>query len=436
MEEEGQEVCFDALPDSVACAILSKLRDAQTVAQCAAVCRRWRALCAAVDALSFESFQLFEKRVGRASKASCLEAIVSRMLLRSDGVRELGICYHPVEWPWIRGDHFSEDKVCAWLGHVRASLEKLVLVDPNRERPQPLKLLQLSRCPRLRWLNLCYGIIPDLPGDMKRMESLRTCVLDLIAITDSALEALLLLCPCLEDLRLNSCKGLRAPSLVSPRLASLELVHEMDMCEATVACLSLDTPKLTRLSLSYVEELIADGEALLELGLLCHVRPRIRDLSYLTALQMKGEVWLLESIVELVRLGANVTQLHVDAVIDNKSPIQLDALFRHLPLLTKLYIGADMFECVQAGAAGVTGSATLRLPRLEEIVAVVCSGSNGCIAVLATLLRCSSSLRSLRINAHQLSKGVGNITFFTDVLGLQREFSQVEIVLDCPYTLL
>ncbi len=54
---------FDVLPDSVACLILSKLKSAQMVAQCAMVCRRWKMLSQLVDTLAFESFKLFEKKV-------------------------------------------------------------------------------------------------------------------------------------------------------------------------------------------------------------------------------------------------------------------------------------------------------------------------------------------------------------------------------------
>ena len=54
---------FDVLPDSIAILIFSKLENAQMVAQCAMVCRRWKALTALVDTLTFESFKLLEKKV-------------------------------------------------------------------------------------------------------------------------------------------------------------------------------------------------------------------------------------------------------------------------------------------------------------------------------------------------------------------------------------
>lgn len=54
---------FDVLPDSIACLILSKLENAQMVAQCAIVSKRWKMLTQLVDTLTFESFKLFEKKV-------------------------------------------------------------------------------------------------------------------------------------------------------------------------------------------------------------------------------------------------------------------------------------------------------------------------------------------------------------------------------------
>lgn len=54
---------FDVLPDSIAILILSKLENAQMVAQCAVVCHRWKMLTRLVDTLTFESFKLLEKKV-------------------------------------------------------------------------------------------------------------------------------------------------------------------------------------------------------------------------------------------------------------------------------------------------------------------------------------------------------------------------------------
>lgn len=51
------------------------------------------------------------RKVDKNSKASCLEEIVTHMLLNSNGVRNLKISYHPVVWPWIPNDYFSEEKV-------------------------------------------------------------------------------------------------------------------------------------------------------------------------------------------------------------------------------------------------------------------------------------------------------------------------------------
>lgn len=52
---------FDVLPDSIVCLILSKLKNAQMVAQSAMVCHRWKMLSQLVDTLTFESF--IEKKV-------------------------------------------------------------------------------------------------------------------------------------------------------------------------------------------------------------------------------------------------------------------------------------------------------------------------------------------------------------------------------------
>jgi len=59
----GAMANFDVLPDSIAILILSKLENAQMVAQCAVVCHRWKMLTRLVDTLTFESFKLLEKKV-------------------------------------------------------------------------------------------------------------------------------------------------------------------------------------------------------------------------------------------------------------------------------------------------------------------------------------------------------------------------------------
>ncbi|KAJ7300238.1 hypothetical protein O6H91_06G023400 [Diphasiastrum complanatum] len=429
-------VCyFDLLPDSIACLILSKLKNAQAVAQCATVCRRWRILAQSVDTLTFESFKLFEKRVDKSAKASCVEAIVSKVLPHTNGLRDLNISYHPVVWPWIPHDHFSEQTVCHWLKHVRCSLERLVLVDPNSANPQPEKLIHLSECKRLHWLNLCYGVIPDIPSSCRRFEHLKTCFLGLIVISDDALQTFVKLCPSLEDLKVNSCKGLQAPCLVAPNLLSLEFA-KMDVCDRNIACVTVEAPKLVKVCLSYVEELKADGQAILELDLLCHVRPRLRHLPGLASLYLNGEMWELESILELFKLGTNLSKLHVDAVIRDKRPMQLEP-FYHMLELRSLYLGADLFECLQAASVSTCNlKSRICLPKLEDVTAVVHFGNIGCVAVLAALLKYSTSLKTLQINARKMNKSMGNEAFFTNVLHLQKEYPQVTISLSCPECLI
>lgn len=92
-------------------------------------------------------------------------------------------------------------------------------------------------------------------------------------------------------------------------------------------------------------------------------------------------------------------------------------------------------QCLQA--AGGAGAAfmrmhTMTLPKLENISAVVGCGNNDCISVLGTLLKCAPALQTLRIDAEELRKSMDNVKFFTNVLGLQRDYSQVKISLICP----
>lgn len=427
---------FDVLPDSVACLILSKLKSAQMVAQCAMVCRRWKMLSQLVDTLAFESFKLFEKKVDKNSKASCLEAIVTHMLLNTSGIRNLKISYHPVVWPWIPNDYFCEEKVCNWLRHVNMSLEQLTLVDPNRAKPQPEKLLRLSECKKLQWLNLCYGMIPEVPSSCQRFEQLRTLYLDLIAISDESLATLVDLSPLLEDLKVNSCKGLHSPNLSALNLASLEFANNLDVSTAMIQRVSVNAPKLVKVSLSHVEKLVIDGSALLELDLLCHVRADIRELPALTNLNIGGESWALDSLTHLIRLATNLCCLHVDAVIDWKYPVQIQSILHHLLELHSMHIGADFFECLQAGVGtGPLGISSMSLPRLESLSVVVGCGSHSCILVLSTLLKCAPILHTLTIDAEDLRKSMDNITFFTDILGLQRDHPHVKVTLVCPNSL-
>ena len=65
-----------------------------------------------------------------------LQAIVTRFLGGTLAVRHLSISYHPVVWPYIATDHFSDESVLTWIAHVSPSLEMLTLVDPNRISPQ------------------------------------------------------------------------------------------------------------------------------------------------------------------------------------------------------------------------------------------------------------------------------------------------------------
>lgn len=423
---------FDGLPDGVVCLVFSKLHLAQSVALCSTVCRRWNALCYTVDTLTFESFQLFENRAETKRKASCIEDVVTGMLLKSKGIRNLKITYHPVVWPWIQGDYFSEVKVCRWLEHVNGSLEKLSLVDPNLVKPQFDRLIHLSACRKLRWLHLCYGTIPEIPARCNRFGLLKSCLLDLIVISDSALETFVELCPLLEDLKINSCRGLVNPQIRGPSLVCLEVVNELDGCVQSIQKLHGNAPKLVKISLSYVKELITDGQGLLELELLCHVKPQIHTLSSLNSLYMKGHAWELDSVSELVRLGTNVKLLYIDVELREKNPLRLDYFIGHLQDLNSLYLGADLFECLQAGAKFISSFQWMTLPVVVDITVVMNNGNEHCTTVLGIFLKCSRSLKTLRIKAEPLENTFENLSFFTRVLALQRNYPQVEIAFGLP----
>ncbi|XP_024377143.1 uncharacterized protein [Physcomitrium patens] len=352
---------FDVLPDSIACLILSKLESAQMVAQCAMVCHRWKTLARLVDTLTFESFKLLEKKLDKNRNASCLETIVTQMLLKTHGIRILKISYHPVVWPWIPNDYFSEDRT----------------------------LVELA--------------------------------------------------PILEDLKLNSCKGLRTPHFTALKLTSLEFANDMDVATTPITMVTVNAPSLVSVSLSHVEELVMNGFTLQNLALLWHVRPNIRELPVLESLHISGESWALDCVTHLIRLGTNLRSLRIDAFFERKYPIQLQSLLRHLQELVSIHIGADFFECLQT--AGGAGAAFMRmhamvLPRLENIMVVISCGNNNCISVLVSLLKCAPALRILRIDAENLRKSMDNVMFFSNLLGLQRDYPQVKVSLACPQTLL
>ena len=334
---------FDSLPDGVICLIFSMLGLAQTVAQCAMVCRRWKNLSQIVDTLTFESFQLFENRAESKRKASSIEAVVSSMLLKTNGVRDLKIAYHPVVWPWIDDDHFSEKNVCTWIQHVKPSLEKLTLVDPNRTTPQPGKLIHLSDCKRLQWLNICYGSIPNIPLECHPFSLLKTCFLDLIVITDSALMDFVQLCPLLEDLTINSCPGLQSPHIRAENLKCLEFLNNLGNV-APIQRLCVNAPKLVKASLSYVKELVTEGDGISALVLMCHVKPRIQSMPSLNSLYMHGQNWELDSISEYIRLATSLQQLHIDVKLEAKHPLRIDRFLGQLQHLNSLYIGSDFFK--------------------------------------------------------------------------------------------
>jgi hypothetical protein len=171
-----------------------------------------------------------------------------------------------------------------------------------------------------------------------------TLHLDLIFIYDSALETLVELSPMLEDLKLNSCKGLRTPHLTALKLTSLEFANDMDVATTPITVVTVSAPNLVSVSLCHVEEVVMDGFSLQNLDLLWHVRPSIRELPVLEDLHISGESWALDSVTHLIRLGTNLRSLHIDAFIERKYPIQLQSLLRHLQELVSIHIGADFFE--------------------------------------------------------------------------------------------
>lgn len=77
----------------------------------------------------------------------------------------------------------------------------------------------------------------------------------------------------------------------------------------------------------------------------------------------------------------------------------------------------------------------MTLPKLENITAVIGWGNTDCISVLGTLLKCAPALQTLRIDAEELKKSMDNVLFFTNLLGLQRDYPQVKISLVCPHIL-
>ncbi|KAI5067243.1 hypothetical protein GOP47_0017771 [Adiantum capillus-veneris] len=326
-------------------------------------------------------------------------------------------------------------QTCLLEQHVRTSLERLTLVDPNLATPQRNRLVYLSNCKKLQWLNLCYAFIPSLPPQCEAFDMLTSCSLDLVVITDSALTSFVQLCPFLECLRLNSCTGLQSPHIRAPSLRCLEFVSNLG-CVEPIQRICADAPNLQHVFLSYVEELRTEGEGLLELDLMCHVKPSLQLLPLLSSLSMHGPMWNLDSISEYIRLGPSVQVLYIDVKLEEKKPVKIDQFFGHLQNLKTMYIGSEFFECLQAGAKLSSTMRKVSLPSLEEITVAVTRGDPHCITILSMVLRCSSSLKKLQINAESLENSTENAAFFTCVLALQRIYVHVEILLTCPSSLL
>eukprot|EP00271_Cylindrocystis_brebissonii_P003973 TRINITY_DN15273_c0_g2_i1.p1 TRINITY_DN15273_c0_g2~~TRINITY_DN15273_c0_g2_i1.p1 ORF type:complete len:436 (+),score=65.80 TRINITY_DN15273_c0_g2_i1:927-2234(+) len=429
---------FDSLPDPVACCILSRLDDAQKLAQCATVCRRWRQLAEWVDALTVVPFEFCDKRM-EGRRAQDVQAIVNHVLFRTSSVRRLSISYHPVVWPWLPQDHFQEEAVVSWLCHVASSVEILTLVDPNRTTPQKDRWLQLSHCRRLSHLSLCYGLVPVIPPLCQPFESLRTVSLALVTLTDSSLQDLLALCPLLNTLLLNSCHGLLSPLLTSASLTDLTLANDFtDISHTPISSIVLDTPKLENLLIvQQVASLVAQNvSSLVHLELRCHVQTTVREaFPSLKVLHLAGRDWTVDSFTELVRQCPSLRVLAVDIALSLVMPVRLDWLLRRCLDVEELTIGVDLFQCLHAGSKNLLRCCQqLRLLRLRSAHIAYDSGDKMCVEIFTGLLKCAPALKALEADARGLERV--NLSFFSDILQLQRDYPQVKFSLPSPSRLM
>ena len=113
---------------------------------------------------------------------------------------------------------------------------------------------------------------------------------------------------------------------------------------APIQSVCVNAPKLIKASLSYVKELVTEGEGLLELVLMCHVKPRIQSMPSLSSLHMHGHSWELDSISEYIRLATSIQHLHIDVKLEEKHPLRIDHFLGQLQHVNSLYIGSDFFK--------------------------------------------------------------------------------------------
>ncbi|XP_002979477.2 F-box protein At1g10780 [Selaginella moellendorffii] len=387
------EGLMDVLPDAIVQHLLCLLSNAEDVAACSCVCKRWRELMGSVRRLVFPR--------SLSDKGLHSSTLVSRMVRSTAELEEL-VVYCTL----------TSAGLMECVAHAAKSLKLLEFrVEEGSDKAcvGKLEVLSCSSCD-LETLRLWGGILLHSPVGLRSFTGLRTLEVVGARIRDGALRGILAACPALRELALLGCDGIRS---VCVELKELERCR-LDFCGSGDNCfVSVAAPKLRVLEVqgaSYIR--IAEDSSLQHLsiakqtGMLANVE--VGKLPALASLSIRGLQWDWGAIQKMLQSATQVETLYMkiefcgdDEAFEPFRDIDFGDFLTSHPKLKKLDAHGALFASLVLKEEIATPPLALRL---EEANITIRSPLNAerKLQVLKSMISWSPLLRKVRLRITQM----------------------------------
>lgn len=214
---------MDSVPDAIVQYILSHINNAQDVAVCNCVSKRWK------DSLPYIRSLYFPRNSFDNHGGDSPDEVVWRMVSRIEKLEEL-VVYSP----------FSGAGLSSWLLAVSSSLTHLELrMDNLTEQAcneSTSKLDCINAAKNLKSLKL-WGVLMTHCPKWEAFQELQNLEIVGARLEDSALSTVLRACPNLTNLLLLGCEGVRSVSIEMPHLEQCKLdFYGLGNCSFSMYC--------------------------------------------------------------------------------------------------------------------------------------------------------------------------------------------------------
>ncbi|KAJ9537463.1 hypothetical protein OSB04_030196 [Centaurea solstitialis] len=378
---------LDSLPDCVVQHILSKLSNADDVASCNCVCKKWKHSMSYRKSLCFPR-GVFENLTG----AQTPDSIVMQMVSSASQLEKLVVCCP-----------FTDAGLASWLLAVGSSLKKLELrFTANKHCRAEVECLGAARnLTSLRLLRVVITRSPkwDVFQKLQKLEIYET------EMEDSGFMEALRATPNLTRLVVSHCRGL---STICIEL--LELQHcKFDVYGINDRSLTLKAPKIEFLKVGGCNCIRVDtvnclktlsintwhyNVAKVELG---------DNLMALESLCVKGDKWGTDLMSKILQLATQVKHLRVEAAVPFPE-IDFVDFFKSHPKLKSFYICGGIIDalCNNHMTSIKNVDSSFVIPCLEEVVISLSEkhtlNAKNKSRMIESLLKYGNKLKNININ--------------------------------------